>query len=102
MQTYSNYSNYFKKKNYIPIILSLSGKYFFLKWGKMGRSVNYFANLRAECHFSKIGCNESNFYKKMCVSVIYPYIFWAYRQLNIKNLKYKSKEMESHSKSITS
>jgi hypothetical protein len=29
----------------------------------MGRSVNYFANLGAECYFHKIGCNESNFPK---------------------------------------
>ena len=26
--------------------------------------VNYFANLKAECHFSKIGCSESNFSKR--------------------------------------
>jgi phosphoribosylaminoimidazole carboxylase (NCAIR synthetase) len=32
---------------------------------KRGRSVNYFANLRTECHFSKIGCNESNFSKRI-------------------------------------
>ena len=30
----------------------------------MGQSVNYFANLGAECHFSKLGCSESNFPKK--------------------------------------
>jgi hypothetical protein len=37
----------------------------------MRLSVNYFANLRAECHFSKLGCNESSFPKKRGVSVIY-------------------------------
>jgi hypothetical protein len=45
-----------------------------LKMGERGRSVNYFANLGAECHFPKIECNESNFSKKKkkkSVSVIY-------------------------------
>ena len=38
----------------------------------MGQSVNYFANFEAECHFSKLGCSESNFpKKKRGVSVIY-------------------------------
>ena len=27
-------------------------------------SVNYFANLGVECHFFKLGCNESNFLKR--------------------------------------
>jgi hypothetical protein len=31
---------------------------------KRGLSVNYFANLEAECHFPKLGCNESNFPNK--------------------------------------
>ena len=35
-------------------------------------SVNYFANLEAECHFPKLGCSESSFPKKRGVSVIYP------------------------------
>ncbi len=30
----------------------------------MGRNVNYFANLRAEYHFSKLKCNKHNFPKK--------------------------------------
>ena len=28
-----------------------------------GQSVNYFVNLRADCHFFKIGCSESSFPK---------------------------------------
>ena len=36
-----------KKKNYIPIILSLSGEYSFKNEGKRGLSVNYFTNLGA-------------------------------------------------------
>ena len=35
------------------------------KGEKMGWSVNYFANLGVECHFSKIGCRESSFPKRM-------------------------------------
>ena len=31
-----------------------------LKIGKREQSVNYFVNLRAECHFPKIGCSESS------------------------------------------
>ena len=31
----------------------------------MGLIVNYFANLGAECHFSKLGYNESSFPEKM-------------------------------------
>ena len=27
----------------------------------MGRSVNYFVNLGADCHFSKLGYSESSF-----------------------------------------
>ena len=30
---------------------------------KKRRSVNYFANLGAECHFLKLGCSESSFPK---------------------------------------
>ena len=30
----------------------------------MGQSVNYFANLGAECHFPKLGYSEPNFLKK--------------------------------------
>jgi hypothetical protein len=35
-----------------------------LKIGKKGLNVNYFANLEAECHFSKLGCRESSFPKR--------------------------------------
>ena len=31
---------------------------------KKGWSVNYFVNLGAECHFPKLGCNESSFPKR--------------------------------------
>ena len=31
---------------------------------KKGQSVNYFENLRVECHFPKIGYNESSFPKR--------------------------------------
>jgi hypothetical protein len=41
----------------------------------MGWSVNYFANLGAECHFSKIGCNRSNFPKRMGCQCNLPNIF---------------------------
>ena len=40
----------------------------------MGWSVNYFANLGAECHFPKIGCSEFSFSKKMGCQCILPYI----------------------------
>ena len=50
---------------YIPIILSLSEEYSFKNWRKWGLSVNYFANLRAKCHFPKLECNEFNFPKRM-------------------------------------
>ncbi len=47
-----------------------------LKIGKKGVSVNYFVNLRVECHFLKLGYNESDFQKKKkkAISVIYPKI----------------------------
>ena len=46
-----------------------SEKYKKLKWKKKrkkkgGVSVNYFANLGPEFHFSKIGCSECNFPKR--------------------------------------
>jgi hypothetical protein len=56
-----------------------------LKMGKMGRSVNYFVNLGAKCHYSKIGCNESSFPKKRwCyhVNVIYPKVYLKLKKKN--------------------
>ena len=38
----------------------------------MGKSVNYFANLKAKYHFLKIRYNKSNFSKKWGVNIIYP------------------------------
>ena len=32
---------------------------------KRGQSVNYFANLGAECHFPKLGYSEFSFPKRM-------------------------------------
>jgi hypothetical protein len=39
----------------------------------MGLSVNYFANLGAECHFPKLGYNESNFSKRRGYQYNLPY-----------------------------
>ena len=36
-----------------------------LNLGKRGLNVNYFANLGAECHFSKLGYSKSNFPKRI-------------------------------------
>ena len=42
----------------------------------MGLSVNYFANFGAECHFPKLGCNESNFLKRRECQCNLPFFFF--------------------------
>ena len=59
----------YERSVYIPFILNLSIEYSFKKLEKEGWSVNYFTNLGAKCHFSKIRCNESSFPKKNGMSI---------------------------------
>jgi hypothetical protein len=37
--------------------------------------VNYFENLKVDCHLLKIRCSKSNFVKSRGINVIYPYSF---------------------------
>jgi hypothetical protein len=41
----------------------------------MELSVNYFANLGAECHFLKLGCSESSFIKRKGCQCNLPFYF---------------------------
>jgi hypothetical protein len=63
----------YERSVYIPFILNLSGEYSFKKLEKGGQSVNYFVNLGAKCHFSKIGCCECSFSKRKGCQYNLPY-----------------------------
>ena len=56
---------------------------------KRGHSVNYFANLRSECHFLKLECNEFSFPKRRGCQCNLPFF-------NLKNSKIEMTSFLGH------
>ena len=56
----------------------------------MGLNVNYFANLGAEYHFSKLGFSKFNFPKRRGCQCNLPYIFF-YPKLNVRQIRNNDK-----------